>query len=90
MMNDRVFVVFGIMMVVPILFMLLPIDPTYATIGTLATNLAMLFFIRNIFKKNLSGLFGHKTCFECLSCHFNKFDSRGFCKRCGSKMRKVS
>lgn len=80
----------GIMLLVPMMFVIFNVDPTTATIGTMAVNLGMLFYLRKSFKNVASGfgLSGSKIKFQCLVCQGTKFDSRGTCVRCGSKARK--
>jgi len=88
MLNDRMFVMFGVMMLVPFLFIITNTDPRIATIGTMAANLGMLFWMRKTFKNGLNGLLGTKVKFACLTCGGTKFDGRGTCWRCGGKSKK--
>lgn len=76
-------------MLVPMLFVILSVDPLTATIGTMAVNLGMLFWIRKTFKNGLSNIFGTKMKWQCLICQNNKFDSTGKCYRCGMKQRRT-
>lgn len=87
-MNDRLFVLLGGMMVVPTVCILLNVDPGTATLVTMGTNLGLLFYIRKTFKNTVTGLFGGKMKFQCLTCGGTKFDSKGTCHRCGSRARK--
>lgn len=78
----------GMMMLIPFVFVILAVDPTIATIGTMAANLGMIFWMRKTFKSGLGNILGTKVKFACLSCGATKFDSRGTCHRCGSRSRK--
>ena len=92
MLNDRIFLMLGMMMLVPIVFTLLISvgigDATTATIGTMAINLVMLLWMRKTFKNGLNGLLGTKVKFACLTCGGTKFDPKGTCWKCGGKSRK--
>ena len=86
--NDRLFVILGSMMIVPTVCILLNVDPTTATIATMGTNLGMLFYLRKTWKGMTTGLFGGKIKFQCLTCAGTKFDHKGSCHRCGSRAKK--
>jgi len=86
--NDRLFLLLGSMMIVPTICILLNVDPGTATIATMGTNLAMLFYIRKTFKGITNGLFGNKVKFACLTCGGTKFDGKGTCFRCGGRSKK--
>lgn len=87
MINERLWLFLGLMMITPILFIMILPDP-YSTVATLGTNLAMLFYIRKSFKGMAQGMFGGKMKYQCLTCGGNKFDSIGACYRCGSKQKR--
>ena len=92
MISDRFFIILGLMMLVPVISTVLIsiglLDATTATIATMGINLGMLFWIRKTFKTGLGGLLGNKVKFQCLVCNGTKFDSRGFCHKCGRSMRR--
>lgn len=92
MINDRFFIILGLMMLVPVISTVLIsiglLDATTATMATMGINLGMLYWIRKTFKTGLNGMFGGKIKFQCLTCAGTKFDGKGTCWRCGSKARK--
>lgn len=90
MINDRLFVMLGIMMLVPMIFVFLAVDPVTATVGTMAVNLVMLLYMRKTFRNMAGSLFGSKSKFVCIACNGTKFDSKGSCYRCGSRQRRLS
>ena len=87
MIQERLWVIMAMMMVSPILFILILPDP-YATIATLGTNMAMLFYLRKTFKNIAGNIFGGKLKYQCLTCQGMKFDREGTCYRCGGKSKK--
>lgn len=88
MIQERLWLMLGIMMVLPIIIIMLVPEP-YATIGALGCNLVMLFYIRRFYKGMASKMLGSKMKFVCSVCQGTKFEADGTCKRCGSKNRKL-
>ena len=86
--HEKLWVMLGIMMVIPIIFVLILPDP-FSTIAVLGTNLVMLFYLRKSFKNMATSLFGSKLKYQCLSCQGMKFDKSGSCHRCGSRAKKT-
>ena len=76
------------MMIVPTVCIFLNVDPGTATLATMGTNLGLLFYIRKTFRNTVTGMFGGKVKFQCLSCNGTKFDKKGMCWKCGSRARK--
>ena len=91
MINDKLFAVMCIPILAVIVFTLLPTDPTTSTIGVMAINLGVIFYLRKTLKGSLGNLLGGtKSKWECLVCHHNKFDNKGGCLRCGSRQRRLT
>ena len=86
-MNDRLFIMMGLMMVSSFVFIMVLPDP-YSTIASLGTNLAMLFYLRKNFRNLATNMFGGKLKYQCLICQGTKFDGSGICHRCGGRSKK--
>lgn len=87
MIQERVWITFAILMVLPIILGIALPEP-YGSIAIMGSSLAVVFYIRRITQNMAKGLIGGKLKYQCLICQGTKFDSRGICNRCGRASKK--
>lgn len=88
MIQERLWIMLGIMMVLPMIIIMIVPEP-YSTVGALGSNLVFLLYIRKFYKGLSSKILGSKMNLVCSVCNSSRFDRAGTCKRCGSKSRKL-
>ena len=86
--NEKFWIVMTLPIIAVIVFMILPTDPTTSTIGVMAVNLLVIFYLRKSFKGTVGKMFGEKLKWQCLICQGTKFDKKGVCWKCGRSQRR--